>query len=260
MSPMRVAVLQLDPDYALPIDERRAQAAALVRAQAGADLVVLPELWPQGGWLYDRWDAECEPLDGPTVAAMAEAARAIGAHVHAGSMVERGSDGKHYNTSTLLGPDGALLGSYRKIHLFGFDEGEPLLLGAGDEVVVAATAIGRIGLATCYDLRFPEMFRALVDRGAELVVVPAAWPEARVAHWTLLAQARAVENQYAVVACNTAGAQGGKDMGGRSIVVGPRGDVLGEAGEAAEVLNADVDLAEVGRWREAFPVLANRRL
>jgi predicted amidohydrolase len=257
---MRVSVIQLAPDYALPIDERRAQAAALVRAQAGADLVVLPELWPQGGWLYDRWDAECEPLDGPTVAAMAEAARAIGAHVHAGSVLERAADGTHYNTSALLGPDGSLLASYRKIHLFGFDEGEPMLLGAGDEVVVAATAIGRIGLATCYDLRFPEMFRALVDRGAELVVVPAAWPEARVAHWTLLAQARAVENQYAVVACNTAGSQGGKAMGGRSIVVGPTGDVLGEAGEAAEVLTADVDLAEVARWREAFPVLANRRL
>jgi len=257
---MRVALIQLAPDYSMPIDERRAQAAALVRAQAGVDLVVLPELWPQGGWLYDRWEAECEPLDGPSVAAIAEAARAIGAHVHAGSVLERSADGTHYNTSALLGPDGSLLASYRKIHLFGFDEGEPLLLGAGDDIVVAATEVGRIGLATCYDLRFPEMFRALVDRGAELVVVPAAWPEARVAHWTLLAQARAVENQYAVVACNTAGAQGGKAMGGRSIVVGPRGDVLGEAGEAAEVLTAEVDLADVARWREAFPVLVNRRL
>jgi predicted amidohydrolase len=135
-----------------------------------------------------------------------------------------------------------------------------MLLGAGDEVVVAATAIGRIGLATCYDLRFPELFRGLVDRGAEVVVVPAAWPQARVAHWILLAQARAVENQYAVVACNTAGAQAGKAMGGRSIVVGPRGDVLGEAGSSGQVLTAEVDLADVARWREEFPVLANRRL
>jgi predicted amidohydrolase len=161
----------------------------------------------------------------------------------------------------LFGPDGGRLGVYRKIHLFGFGEGEPVLMSAGRELVVADTAFGGIGLATCYDLRFPEMFRALLDRGARVVVVPAAWPASRVEHWSVLARARAIENQVVLVAVNTVGEQGGKRMGGRSIVVDPRGEVLAEAGPEDEtVLVVDVDLADVDRWRAEFPALDDRRL
>jgi predicted amidohydrolase len=253
---VRVHVIQLGyGDDESPADRTR-RVAGLVRAQQGADLVVLPELWPQGGFSYDRWEDEAEPVDGPVVEAMRAAARDIGATVHMGSLVERDATGQLFNTSVLLGPDGSTLATYRKVHLFGFGEGEPKLMSAGDGVVVHE----RLGLATCYDLRFPEQFRLLLDAGAEVVLLVAAWPAKRVAHWRLLAQARAIENQSYVVACNTAGTHAGVPMGGQSIVVGPWGTVLAEAGEDEEVLAVDLDLDEVRATRTQFPVLDDRRL
>jgi predicted amidohydrolase len=166
----------------------------------------------------------------------------------------------------VLGPDGALLASYRKVHRFGFGAGEPKLLEAGDGVVTVDLPLGEggapvtTGLATCYDLRFPELFRALVDRGAELVLLPAAWPAARAEHWSLLVRARALEDQVALVAAGTAGTHAGHAMAGRSAVVSPRGQVLAELGDEEGVLVADVDLADAARYRAEFPVLADRRL
>ena len=118
---------------------------------------------------------------------ISDAAKEIGAWVHAGSIIED-DEGSLHNTSVLLAPDGSVASTYRKVHLFGFSEGEPRLLTAGQDVVVAETDLGRIGLATCYDLRFPEQFRLLIDAGAELVLIPAAWPAPRVEHWSVLAQ------------------------------------------------------------------------
>jgi predicted amidohydrolase len=253
---MRVHVIQLSYGDDESVEQRTDRVSAMVRAQRGADLVVLPELWPQGGFSYDRWEALAEPLDGPVVQAMRAAARDLGATLHMGSLVERDDGGRLFNTSVLLGSDGATLATYRKLHLFGFGEGEPKLMTAGDDPVVHDA----IGLATCYDLRFPELFRALLDRGAELVLMPAAWPAKRVQHWRLLAQARAVENQSYVVACNTAGTHSDVPMGGHSMVVDPWGEVLAEAGEGEEVLVVDVDPDLVETTRVSFPVLADRRL
>ena len=253
---MRTHVLQLSYGDGETPPERTARVAGLVRAQAGADLVVLPELWPNGGFAYDRWEDTAEPMDGPVVTALRSATRALGATVHMGSFVERDGTGRLFNTSVLLGPTGDLLATYRKVHLFGFGEGEPKLMTPGDGPVVH----GRLGLATCYDLRFPEMFRQLLDAGAEVVVMPAAWPAKRVEHWRLLARARAVENQSYVIACNTGGSHAGVAMGGRSAVVDPWGEVLAEAGEGEEVLVVDLDDELVARTRSSFPVLADRRL
>ena len=269
---MRIHLLQVGYGDDEPVEARRERVAALVREQRGADLVVLPELWAPGGFSYRDWAGRAEPVHGPTVAAVAEAARAIGASVHAGSIIEavddgadRGEQGRGlWNTSVLLGPDGEVTATYRKIHRFGFGAGEPHLLEAGTEVVTVPLpghedAVA--GLATCYDLRFPELFRALLDAGARIVLVPAAWPAARVEHWSLLARARALENQCVVVAVNTAGTHARTPMGGRSVVAGPGGEVLAEAGpDDEQVLVVDVDVAEVDKVRQAFPVLADRRL
>ena len=253
---LRVHVIQLSYGDDESPEQRRDRVAGLVRAQAGADLVVLPELWPQGGFAYDTWEAQAEPADGPSLQAVAAAARDLGVTVHMGSFVERDETGRLFNTSVLLGPDGAVLTSYRKIHLFGFGEGEPKLMSPGSDVVVH----DGLGLATCYDLRFPELFRALVDNGTVALVMASAWPAKRIAHWRLLAQARAVENQMYVVACNTAGTHAGVPMGGHSIVVDPWGEVLAEAGEGEEVLAVELDLASVATARSSFPVLPDRRL
>ncbi|MGH8893311.1 MAG: carbon-nitrogen family hydrolase [Actinomycetes bacterium] len=253
---MRVHVIQLSYGDEEPLDERTERVAGLVRAQRGADLVVLPELWPQGGFAYDGWESQAQGLDGPVVESMQDAARKVSATVHMGSLVERDEAGRLFNTSVLLGPNGSVLATYRKVHLFGFGEGEPKLMTPGDGAVVH----GRLGLATCYDLRFPEMFRALLDRGAEVVLLPAAWPAKRVQHWRLLARARAVENQSYVVACNTAGTHSGVPMGAGSLVVDPWGEVIAEAGTDQEVLVVDLDLDLVRSTRTSFPVLADRRL
>jgi predicted amidohydrolase len=270
---MRVAVVQMAYDDLEPAGDRVERAASMVRAAAGHDLVVLPELWQPTGFGYRRWTELAEPVDGPLVHAMARAARDAGVVLHAGSWIETngaGPDGRGlWNTSMIFGPDGVLLATYRKIHRFGFGQGEPVLLEAGRDLVtvdlprpVSAPESAGVptGLATCYDIRFPELFRGLLDAGAQLFVVPAAWPAARVEHWRLLGRARALENQCFLVQCNTAGTHAGVEMGGYSQVVDPWGVVVAEAGTGEEVLSVDIDIDSVAKVREAFPVLADRRL
>lgn len=272
---MRASLIQIAVDEDEPVGSRRRRAAALVREQSGSDLVVLPELWTTGAFAYEEFGREAEPLDGPTYETMAEAARDAGVWLHAGSIPERApsdsgsaaSDsgsaaggGPLYNTSLVFSPSGELAAVYRKIHRFGFDQGEAVLMSAGRELVTVRLPGTTLGVATCYDLRFPELFRGLVDAGAETLVVAAGWPERRRAHWTLLARARAVENQAFVLACGTAGTHAGVPQAGHSIVVDPWGEVLAEAGSAEEVLTVDLDPAKTAATREQFPALKDRVL
>ncbi|GAA4796266.1 carbon-nitrogen family hydrolase [Streptomyces ziwulingensis] len=257
---MRASLMQIAVNEGETVQARRGRVASLVREQAGADLVVLPELWTTGAFAFEEFAAEAEPLRGPTYEVMAEAAVEAGVWLHAGSVPERDPDGTLYNTSLLFSPAGDLAASYRKIHRFGFDKGEAVLMGAGRAPVTVPLPATTLGVATCYDLRFPELFRALVETGAEVLVVPAGWPERRRAHWTLLARARAVENQAFVLACGTAGTHAGVPQAGHSIVVDPWGEVLAEAGAGEEVLTVDFDPAEVARTRERFPALKDRVL
>ncbi|MGA5450290.1 carbon-nitrogen family hydrolase [Streptomyces umbrinus] len=257
---MRASLLQIAVDEGESIGSRRERVASLVREQAGADLVVLPELWTTGAFAFESFAAEAEPLQGPTYEVMAKAASDAGVWLHAGSIPERDPEGPLYNTSLVFSPAGELAAAYRKIHRFGFDKGEAVLMGAGAELVTVRLPETVLGLATCYDLRFPELFRGLVDAGAEALVIPAGWPERRRAHWTLLAQARAVENQAFVLACGTAGAHAGVPQAGHSIVVDPWGEVLAEAGAGEEVLSVEFDPAKVGVTRGQFPVLRDRVL
>ncbi|MFF9362989.1 carbon-nitrogen family hydrolase [Streptomyces griseoluteus] len=257
---MRASLIQIRVDEGESVAERRARAADLVRAEAGADLVVLPELWTTGAFAYDTFATEAEPLQGPTHEAMARAAKDAGVWLHAGSVPERDPDGTLYNTALVFSPSGELAASYRKIHRFGFDQGEAVLMDAGREPVTVPLPGTTLGLATCYDLRFPELFRTLTDAGAETLVVSAGWPERRRAHWTLLARARAVENQAYVLACGTAGTHAGVPQAGHSIVVDPWGEVLAEAGPDEEVLGVEFDPAKVPATREQFPALKDRVL
>ncbi|MGW3663019.1 carbon-nitrogen family hydrolase [Streptomyces sp. NPDC005141] len=257
---MRASLIQLSVDSSDSADERRHRAASLVRGRTGDDLVVLPELWAAGAWSYDRWDHDAEGLDGPTAEAMSAAARQAGVWLHAGSIVERDRDGTLYNTALLFDRNGDLRGHYRKIHRYGFDTGEATLMGGGDDIVTVPTDVGVIGLAICYDLRFPELFRALLDAGAELVVVPAAWPAARLSHWQLLTRTRALEEQVFLLACCATGEHGGMRQGGHSVVVDPWGTVMGEAGTAEETVTVDADMTEVTRIRSELPVLRDRVL
>ncbi|WP_405890304.1 carbon-nitrogen family hydrolase [Streptomyces sp. NBC_00133] len=257
---MRASLIQIAVDPDESVHSRRRRAASLVREQHGADLVVLPELWPVGAFAYQSFEGEAESPAGPTYEAMAKAASDAGVWLHAGSVVERDPDGTLYNTSLVLSPTGELAATYRKIHRFGFDQGEAVMMGAGESLVTLALPELTLGLATCYDLRFPELFRGLVDAGAQAFVVPAGWPARRREHWTLLARARAVENQAYVLACGTAGTHAGVEQAGHSIVVDPWGEVLAEAGPGEEVLSVELDVTKVLTTREQFPVLKDRML
>ncbi|HEX4129096.1 MAG TPA: nitrilase-related carbon-nitrogen hydrolase [Pirellulales bacterium] len=255
---MRVTCVQLGGAWDSK-DAALAEALACLDAARGSDLVLLPELWPSGYFSSERWAADAESADGPLVAALAAKAREIGVYLFTGSLVER--DGSRlFNTSLLLDRDGRTVSRYRKMHLFGHQSQERRLLTAGEETVVVPTPWGLAGLSICYDLRFPELYRRMIDAGAELLLVAAAWPAARREAWTLLSRARAAENQAFVFACNAAGANKGVAIAGHSLVVDPVGKVVAEAGEAPCLLSVDVDPAMAGRWRREFPALDDRVL
>ena len=251
---MRVALVQTEVDGRTPLAERVAAVTGQV-AGLRADLVLLPELWATGYFAFDDYAATAEPLDGPIVQALSAAAKAASVTLYGGSIVERDGD-RIFNTSLLFGPDGTLLHTYRKVHLFGYGSREQELLTPGSTV----DGHGTMALSTCYDLRFPELFRAQVDAGSQLFLVAAAWPAARLAHWQLLLRSRALENQSYLLACNAAGHQGTVALAGRSAVVDPWGQVLAEAGDSAEVLTVEIDPELPGRARAEFPALADRRL
>jgi predicted amidohydrolase len=256
---MRTALVQIaSPTEESPAARRDRVRGLLDGLPADVDLVVLPELWAVGFQHFDDYAAQAETTDGPTVRLCAEFARARSAWVQAGSIVEQRPDGTLRNTTVLLDPAGEVALTTSKVHVFGYASREVELLSPGDRVSSAATPHGRVGSTTCYDLRFPGLWNELVDAGAELVLVPAAWPAVRLAHWRLLTAARALDTQTYVIACNSCGRQNGVELGGHSRVVDPWGEVVAEAGDTEEVLVVDIDPARVAATRAEFPVLADR--
>ena len=255
-----VSLIQLDCSSTESPADRTLRALSMIPSAAeGADLVVLPELWNSGAFDLEGARACAQPIDGPLVNALADAARATGTWLHGGSFTEI-DGGDHFNTSVVFAPDGALVASYRKIHLFGFAEGERTLMSGGEELVVVDTPLGPTGLATCYDLRFPELFRALTEGGATTFLVTSGWPTPRIGHWDILTQARAIEDQAWVIACNEVGQQPGIQLGGHSCVIDPTGTVVARAGEGEEILRVEIGPDLPGRWREQFPVLKDIRV
>lgn len=238
--------------------DRIARVERLLRARAGVDLFVLPELWSAGYFSFERYEELAETLDGPTVSMGRRVARDLGVAVHLGSIVERDEAGRLHNTAVLIDAEGRIAQTYRKIHVFGYQSLESKILTPGASLSVVDSPVGRLGSTTCYDLRFPGLWQELSVRGAETVVVPAAWPAARREHWRLLTQARAVEHQVFIIAVNACGVQQGVELGGHSRVVDPSGAILGECGQDEEVLVVDLDPARVSEVRAEFPVIADR--
>ena len=264
---MLAAAIQLNSqperDRNLEVAERLVRRAAA----AGAELVVLPEKWPVLG-TPEQTAAAAEPLDGTTSAWAAALARELGIDLVAGSIAERvEGDERGRNTSLHLGPDGSVRAVYRKVHMFDVEvDGtvyrESAHEAPGDAVVVSETAGGvGIGLAVCYDLRFPELFRLLAVRGARVLVVSAAFTVATTReHWEVLLRARAIEEQCFVIAANQVGEHApGLRSGGRSMIVDPWGIILAQAPDAETFVIADLDLRAQDEVRRKLPALANRR-
>ena len=250
---LRVALLQLDYPAGETKSERVARVTGVISDAPDADLLVLPELWDVGYFAFDTYEREAEALSSGPLRVLGDRASARGSTLVAGSVLER-AGGDLFNTIGVVGPDGAHLGRYRKMHLFGHESEEAQRLSAGDETVVVRTQIGQLGLATCFDLRFPEQFAAMRSDGADLFVVPAAWPAARAEHWRVLVQARAIETQTPLVAVNGVGPCVGVDLAGSSLVVDARGTVLLEAGTTPGWHVTEIDLADTAAWRREFPL------
>ena len=256
---MDITIALAQMDIALGEPERNAVAAQTLAAQAagrGADLLLLPELWTTG-YDLERIEQYTAPLDTGHFALMAGLARTHGLYV-AGTALEANPADKPFNTAALYGPDGARIGAYRKVHLWA-PLGEVEHMTPGTALPVFDLPWGRVALAICYDLRFPELWRRYADAGAQLVLIPAEWPVRRVEHWRLLLRARAVENQYYVIGCNRAGTGADGEFGGHSAAIDPWACVMVEGGAEPGLFLVTLDLDEVACSRSLFPFLADRR-
>jgi predicted amidohydrolase len=255
---MRVALVQFTASGDAEANRASLQVR-LAELRPTVDLVVLPEAasHPFGPPDFDLGPV-AEDRDGPFVGLLAEHARRLSATVVAG-LFERGP-GLPFNTLVVIGPDGSLVTAYRKIHLFdsfGYRESSKLATGPIEPVVIDVGG-SRLGLLTCYDLRFPELGRLLADRGAEILLVPAAWLTGphKLDQWRTLLAARAIENVCAVLAA----AQGAPEYCGHSMAIDAMGTIVAEAGTGEQTLILDVDPAAVAAARELNPSLLNRRI
>ena len=248
----------------------RATAAIERAAASGADLVALPELWNVGYFSFESYAREAESVEGPTLSAMSALAEEHDVGLLAGSVVEdlaaSADDGVDVpadeglaNTAVFFDRDGRRRGVYRKHHLFGYGSAETRLLTPGERVPTVEFEGFTLGFTTCYDLRFPELYRELAEAGATLVLVPSAWPYPRVEHWQVLPRARAIENLAYVATINGAAEFDEAALVGRSTVYDPWGTPLASAGDEPALVTADVDPDRVAEVRAEFPAWQDRR-
>lgn len=260
--PVQISLVQMDCRLGNPKENfARVEPMIAQAAQQGSELVVLPELWSTA---YDLENAaqHASPLANRAgergwFGKVASLARKHKVWL-TGSLLEVQADGRFYNSMTIYGPDGRLRGIYRKIHLFRLME-EEIYLAPGQNTTLLELPWGKTALTICYDLRFPELFRHYALQGAHLILVPAEWPHPRRAHWRTLLQARAIENQCFVAACNRVGNSKGTDFFGASAIIDPWGETLVEGGEQEMILTATVDPAAVDGARRRIPVFDDRR-
>ncbi|MDQ7028550.1 MAG: carbon-nitrogen family hydrolase [Ardenticatenia bacterium] len=254
---MRVSIAQFDVTCGAPQDN-----LAVVREMAGeaaarrSDVLMLPELWGSG-YDLERADHYATGLDEGLFAEMARLASTHNLYIY-GSLLSTVHGRPPTNTAALFAPDGRLVAEYSKLHLFRLMD-EDRWLASGPQPVLAETPWGPVGLAICYDLRFPELFRHYALEGARAFWIAAQWPLARVDHWRTLLRARAIENQAFVIACNRVGETDGTPFGGHSAIIGPWGEIVAEAGTSPLLLTADIQVDAVEHVRRTIPVFEDRR-
>jgi predicted amidohydrolase len=268
-STLRVGAVQLNATEDVELNLETADRLTRDAVARGAELVVLPEKWTVLGRAAVMEQHAQSLHDGPAVRWAVAIAAELGIDLIAGSFVERReASEKTSNTSLHVGPDGTILAQYRKLHMFdvevdGTVYAESAREQAGEDVTVTTLAgCGRrLGMSICYDLRFPELYRTLVERGAELLAVPAAFTLATTRdHWEILLRARAIEDQCFVIAANQIGAHPpGNRSGGRSMIVDPWGVVLATAPDDECAIVAQLDFDLLADVRTRLPSLQHRR-
>lgn len=257
----KVLGIQIQPvmgDKAANLDKVRKFADEY--AWCKPDLIVLPEVFNIG---VDHKELRklAEPIpDGITTQTMIELAKKYNTNVIAGSYVELLPDGDYKNACVVINRQGEIIGKYYKVHLFNYHGSEESkYVSAGDKAVIVQTDIGKIGLTICYDIRFPELFRALNEGGAEIITNVAAFPYPKYDHWVTLNKARAIENLVYFISVNQCGRVDIKRQNlGMSMVINPWGDVIASAGTNEGVMMAEIDLDALRKTREEFSVLKDR--
>ncbi|XID94370.1 carbon-nitrogen family hydrolase [Paenibacillaceae bacterium WGS1546] len=250
---MNIAAGEAETNFANMLN-RLEEAAAL---DPKPDLIVLPEMW-NTGYALDDIRSLADPDGTRTRSIVSDFCRRRGVGVLAGSIAELREGDAVTNTARVFDRTGKETAEYSKIHLFQLMN-EHLHLAAG--ATPGLFELGGVPAAVmiCYDIRFPELARKLALNGAKILFVPAEWPHPRLHHWRTLLQARAIENQMYVVACNTVGESGGANFFGHSMVVDPWGEIVAEAEERETILVAELDLGLVDEVRGRIPVFADRR-
>ncbi len=257
MTTLRISLGQMDVQLGNPaVNLATVQRLTAEAKTRGSDLLVLPELWSTG---YDLEHAEqyATPLDQGIFAQTAVLAQEYNLYLF-GSCLSWLGEKQFGNTAVLFTPTGTIQAVYSKIHLFRLMQEEQFLT-AGENLTVAETPWGKAGLTICYDLRFPELFRAYALAGASFILLPAEWPHPRLSHWQTLLRARAIENQLFLIACNRVGHAKGSHFFGHSTIINPWGEVVAEAGEEETLITADINLSQVEEVRAKIPVFADRR-
>ena len=268
MTYLRTAVIQLNSRNNVAENMSVVEQALDRAAALGAQFVALPEYWTYLG-PYTGFEEAAQTLSGPAITLLQEKARQHKMIVHGGSIVEKHPTlvDKFHNTSVLINPDGKIVAQYRKIHLFDVDlangekhyESERII--AGNQIVTVKIDGITFGLTVCYDLRFPELFRALALQNAQILLVPAGFTlHTGRDHWEVLLRARAIENLCYVIAPAQIGRyQSDRNCYGRSMVVDPWGLVLAQAQDLPTVIFTEVDLSQIERVRTQIPSLQHRR-
>lgn len=221
-----------------------------------AEVVVLPEIWTIGYALKNIAQA-AETIDGPLVTRLTAIARDNGVYIIAGSIPLKVNN-HIYNSAIIIDRQGTVVTSYDKVHLFSM-YGEERFFAPGTRLGLFSLGELKAGVAICYDLRFPELFRSLALQGAQVVFVPAEWPAARGHHWLTLVQARAIENHIYVCAVNCVGEHKGSPFYGHSLLVGPDGAIIAEGSEFVAIIYGEIDLEQVAAVRKGMWSLADRR-
>lgn len=257
---IRLSIIQMNIEAGNPegnFERMEERMKGAVASAAKPDVLMLPEMW-NTGYALDRIDRLADPDGERTRAFFSGFCREHRVNVLAGSVAAKRPDGGVTNTLYYYDRDGRATAEYSKIHLFRLMN-EHLHLRAGDSACRFDLDGVPAGAMICYDIRFPELARKLALGGARVLFVPAEWPHPRLHHWRTLLQARAIENQMFVVACNTVGESGGSSFFGHSMVIDPWGEAIAEAGEEETVLEAEIDLSLVEDVRGRIPVFADRR-
>lgn len=261
----KVALIQMQTGLEREENLAKAEDLITVAAGQGADIAVLPEMFPIP-YMTEWMRSSMEAADGETVTMLRNVAGMNNINILGGSFPEEGPEKHCYNTSLFIDRSGEIVATHRKLHLFdavigGVIHAESDVVAAGDSVTVFDGEFGKMGIAICYDIRFPELFLHMAGKGARVIFVPAVFTQVTgQAHWELLVRTRAIDNQLFICACSAASAPTLPfDPYGHSMVVDPWGKVLGRAGRGEDIVYVDIDTDEVDRVREKLPVTSARR-